>query len=541
VIDSCAATLTDTTPPTLPPPPHPRAQINLAHSTSQTLPFENLQQIRTLCLCPDGALLLSIDEAGRALVIHRQRRVLLHHVSFKAAARAAKFSPDGKMVAVAVGKLLQVGSCCVRFCCAAARVGRVVCVVRLQMYRWQSWEAQFRVRSSKTLLTPTHLPPPATHPARPQVWHTPSTAKSMAPMQLHRTYGGCHDDVTCLDWSECGQFIAVGSKDLTVSRAAGWLVVWCMSTCETTAGVQTVASGEDCKLINSTSSTRPTPTLNPRQARVFSLNPIPGYAPATLAGHKEGLTGIFFTADTTRAAAALAGQPPTHLYTVARDGALFGWHFAAQAGGGGAAAAVSAPAVGGARAGRKAAVAGRGEEEQEEEEEESSSSGDEESDEESSEEEAAEAAAPAFASGAWSVGFKHYFMQRGAKLTCVDFHRCASVFFASRISLFALGRILPPLQPIHCPPTPTPTPTASTQPPQQNRRPGRRLLPRNLRDAAAARGRLHPHALRLKGATDLGRVQSERRLAGARLRAARAAAGVGVAERDVCAEAAGGR
>lgn len=137
----------------------------MAHSTSQTLPFENLKQvgsssrapgatpwtqrrprlpargrpaggsrgtwappgaarpllpspththhstpqIRTLCLSPDGSLLLSIDADGRALVVHRGRRVLLHHVSFKAPVRAAKFSPDGAYVAVGVGKLLQVG------------------------------------------------------------------------------------------------------------------------------------------------------------------------------------------------------------------------------------------------------------------------------------------------------------------------------------------------------------------------------------------------------------------------------------------------
>lgn len=65
-------------------------------------------QIRILCLSRDGQLLLSIDESGRALLIARQRRVLLHHFSFKGPVSAAQFSPDGKYVAVAVGKLLQV-------------------------------------------------------------------------------------------------------------------------------------------------------------------------------------------------------------------------------------------------------------------------------------------------------------------------------------------------------------------------------------------------------------------------------------------------
>ncbi|GBF92981.1 hypothetical protein Rsub_05817 [Raphidocelis subcapitata] len=270
------------------------SQINLAHSTSQTLPFENLKQIRTLCLSPDGSLLLSVDSEGKALVVHRGRRVLLHHVSFKAPVRAARFSPDGKMIAVAVGKLLQ-------------------------------------------------------------VWNTPSTAKSMAPMQLHRTYGGAHDDITSVDWSPCGQFVAVASKDLT--------------------------------------------------ARVFSLNPIPGYAPATLAGHKDGLVAVFWTSEATQAAAALAGQPPSHLYTLSRDGALFGWTFQKPT-------AASEGAPGGGAGGGSGSGSG-------------SDSG---SDDEGGGGGAGAAAAPAFAGGAWRVAFKHYFMQRGAKLSCADLHRRVKLF-----------------------------------------------------------------------------------------------------------------
>ena len=69
------------------------------------MPF---RQIRTLCVSPDGQLLLAIDEAGRALLINKARRALLHHVSFKGPVAAARFSPDGRYVAVAVGRTLQV-------------------------------------------------------------------------------------------------------------------------------------------------------------------------------------------------------------------------------------------------------------------------------------------------------------------------------------------------------------------------------------------------------------------------------------------------
>ena len=48
-----------------------------------------------------------------------------------------------------------------------------------------------------------------------QVWRTPGLVKAMSPMQLHRTYGQCHADVTSLDWSADSKWLAVGSKDLS--------------------------------------------------------------------------------------------------------------------------------------------------------------------------------------------------------------------------------------------------------------------------------------------------------------------------------------
>ena len=53
-------------------------------------------------------MLLAIDEDGKALVINRKRRVLLHHISFANRVTAAAFSPDGAFIACAVGRVLQV-------------------------------------------------------------------------------------------------------------------------------------------------------------------------------------------------------------------------------------------------------------------------------------------------------------------------------------------------------------------------------------------------------------------------------------------------
>ncbi|KAK9845761.1 hypothetical protein WJX81_001752 [Elliptochloris bilobata] len=250
------------------------SQVDLTASVSSTLPFECAKQIRTLCLSPGGGLLLAIDEDGRALLINRHRRVLLHHFSFKASVAAARFSPDGKFIAAAVGRLLQ-------------------------------------------------------------VWRTPGVGKSVAPMQLHRTYGGCHGDIAALDWSADSQWVAVASKDLT--------------------------------------------------ARVFSLDPIEGYRPPTLAGHRAALVGVFFAHPDPAAA-----PPRVDLLTASRDGALLCWTYERGAGGGGA---------------LRGAKRRRGEDDA--------------------------AAAPAFAGGTWRLAAKHFFNQRGARLSAVDYHGPSGMLVAA--------------------------------------------------------------------------------------------------------------
>ena len=161
-------------------------------------------------------MLLSIDDDGRALVINRRRRALLHHLTFKSKVRAAVFSPDGNYIAVAVGRLVQ-------------------------------------------------------------VWRRPGFAKTVAPMELYRTYGQCHADVVSVDWSVDGCWIAATSKDLIT--------------------------------------------------RVFSLNPIDGYRPPILSGHKDTPIAVYFTSDKLQEAANFLDKDAPALYTLSRDGALFGWTY----------------------------------------------------------------------------------------------------------------------------------------------------------------------------------------------------------------------
>lgn len=130
-------------------------KVDLIKSTSATLSYELRSHVRTLCVSPDGIILVAVDDEGRSLVINRKHNALLHHFSFKDKVRVASFSPDGQYLAVGVGRLVQ-------------------------------------------------------------VWHRPGMSKSTNPLELHRTYGHCHGDIISLDWSEDSTWIVAGSKDLTV-------------------------------------------------------------------------------------------------------------------------------------------------------------------------------------------------------------------------------------------------------------------------------------------------------------------------------------
>ena len=112
-----------------------------------------------------------------------------------------------------------------------------------------------------------------------QIWRTPGFVKTTAPMQLHRQYGGCHADITALDWSLDGRWVAVVSKDLA--------------------------------------------------ARVFSLHALEGYRVPTLAGHKDTPVGVYFMHRPAASDISLDGRSAADILSVSRDGALFTWEFQA--------------------------------------------------------------------------------------------------------------------------------------------------------------------------------------------------------------------
>lgn len=278
--------------------------------------------------------------------------------------RAAAFSPDGRFVAVAVGRLVQ-------------------------------------------------------------VWRRPGLEKSVAPMELHRTYGQCHADVTALDWSSDSSWIVAASKDLAT--------------------------------------------------RVFSMHPIEGYRPPTLTGHKDVTVAVHFTSAAVQEAAGLLGKEVPALYTLSRDGALHAWTYHKQEAA--VPAAAQEPTTTSSAEDEEGGGSSSSEDEEEEREEEPSSSrGSEETSSGSEdEEEQQEEGQPAkrqrsdvtlrpvsgvarelhpeqsttFAGGRWKLSDKFYFNQRGAKLSAAAFHGGVGILAVGFSSgLFELLQ-LPDLTTIH--------------------------------------------------------------------------------------------
>ena len=91
---------------------------------------------------------------GRALLINLPRKTVLHHMNFKARAKAIEFSPDGKFLAITNEKTVN-------------------------------------------------------------VWRAPGHTREFAPFVLYFTAVGHHDQVTSINWSPDGRYFITASKDMT--------------------------------------------------------------------------------------------------------------------------------------------------------------------------------------------------------------------------------------------------------------------------------------------------------------------------------------
>eukprot|EP01028_Stygiella_incarcerata_P001963 TRINITY_DN1366_c0_g2_i1.p1 TRINITY_DN1366_c0_g2~~TRINITY_DN1366_c0_g2_i1.p1 ORF type:complete len:905 (+),score=227.46 TRINITY_DN1366_c0_g2_i1:35-2716(+) len=129
--------------------------FDLVKDESYTFPFETQVNLRVLAISPDSTLILLVDEDGGALLAHFQLRFVISYLRFSDTVRAAKFSPNGKHIAVACGRNVQ-------------------------------------------------------------VWKVPPPRIQFAPFLLHRTFSAFGDNVTSVDWSSCGEYIVAGSRDMSV-------------------------------------------------------------------------------------------------------------------------------------------------------------------------------------------------------------------------------------------------------------------------------------------------------------------------------------
>lgn len=130
--------------------------FDLVNNKSFTFEYEHRKNIRALDLNPQGTLLISIDEDGRAILVNYKSRNVLHHFNFKERCYSVKFSPDGKMFALATGRFLQ-------------------------------------------------------------IWKTPNATqdRQFAPFVRHRIQAGHFQDIVSLTWSRDSRFVLTTSKDLT--------------------------------------------------------------------------------------------------------------------------------------------------------------------------------------------------------------------------------------------------------------------------------------------------------------------------------------
>ncbi|SMN18357.1 similar to Saccharomyces cerevisiae YCR057C PWP2 Conserved 90S pre-ribosomal component essential for proper endonucleolytic cleavage of the 35 S rRNA precursor at A0, A1, and A2 sites [Maudiozyma saulgeensis] len=130
--------------------------FDLINNKSFTFEYEHRKNIATLDLNKQGTLLLSVDEDGRAILVNFKSRNVLHHFNFKDKCYQVKFSPDGKLFALATGRFLQ-------------------------------------------------------------IWKTPEVNqdRQFAPFVRYRIHAGHFQDILSLTWSPDSRFIISTSKDLT--------------------------------------------------------------------------------------------------------------------------------------------------------------------------------------------------------------------------------------------------------------------------------------------------------------------------------------
>ncbi|CAM8882854.1 unnamed protein product [Rhodiola kirilowii] len=129
--------------------------VDLVKSETVTLPCQSSSNISRIAVSPNGVFLLTVDDNKRCLFINLRRRVVLHRITFKDSVSVLKFSPNGDLIAVGTGQLVQ-------------------------------------------------------------IWRSPNFSMEFFPFQLVKTFSEFRGRITSLDWSPDSDYLLVGSKNLAV-------------------------------------------------------------------------------------------------------------------------------------------------------------------------------------------------------------------------------------------------------------------------------------------------------------------------------------
>jgi periodic tryptophan protein 2 len=128
--------------------------LDLSRHASSSVGIESRGNISLLALSPDGRSLIAIDVDGYAIVANVERKVIIARFSFKSEVSCVQFSPDGSLLAVGVGRSVQ-------------------------------------------------------------IWRSPTIDHLFSHFSLVRTFTSCHENITSIEWSPSGRLLACGSLDLT--------------------------------------------------------------------------------------------------------------------------------------------------------------------------------------------------------------------------------------------------------------------------------------------------------------------------------------
>lgn len=131
------------------------SHFDLVKHASMTYKAQNERNIAVLAVCPNETVLIAVDEVGKALVLSYHKKTVLTSINFKGVVTCAKFSPDSKYMAIAIGNMLH-------------------------------------------------------------IYYTPVLLREYAPLKLAHKFSAAHDDILTMAWSPDSNFLALGGKDTSV-------------------------------------------------------------------------------------------------------------------------------------------------------------------------------------------------------------------------------------------------------------------------------------------------------------------------------------